>query len=149
MLYFKDFIFAFISTVGFSVFFNVPKKSIFYAGITGAVGWTVYLLIKNITQSMTFANFIGAISIGVLGEIFARLDKKPVTIFVIPGIVPLVPGYGIYLSMEKLINQDFYKAVEVGTEAIFIGGAISVGIILVSSVAKVLKKRKLKVEVNK
>lgn len=149
MPYYKHFIFALISTVGFSVLFNVPKKSVFYASITGAIGWTLYVYTKTITLSIPFSVFIGAIGVGLLGEVFARIDKKPVTTFVIPGIVPLVPGYGIYLSMVNLINQDFYNAAKTGTEAIFTGGAISVGIILVSSVAKILKKRRLKIEMNK
>ncbi|SHJ85948.1 threonine/serine exporter family protein [Paramaledivibacter caminithermalis] len=140
MLYYKDFIFAFISTVGFSVLFNVPKKSIFYAGLTGGIGWTIYMYTKDITISSTFSVFLASILVGILGEIFARVDKKPVTTFVIPGIVPLVPGYTIYLSMVNLINQDFNTAAKFGTEAVFTSGAISVAIIFVTSVAKIMKR---------
>lgn len=139
MDYFKHFIFAFISTIGFSVLFNVPKRSIFYAGITGAVGWTIYMGIKGATLSSVFSVFIASTLVGISGEVFARVDKKPVTTFVIPGIVPLVPGYTIYLSMVKLINQDFYEAAKLGTEAVFTSGAISVGIILVTSAARIIK----------
>jgi len=142
MEYYKHFIFALISTIGFSVLFNVPKKSIFYAGLTGGVGWTIYMYIKELTLSSAFAIFVASTIVGVLGELFARIDKKPVTTFVIPGIVPLVPGYTIYLSMVKLINQDFYGAANLGTEAVFTSGAISVGIILVTSAAKILKTKR-------
>ncbi|MDK2918369.1 MAG: hypothetical protein PWQ37_1102 [Candidatus Petromonas sp.] len=144
MAYYEQFIFSFISTVGFSVLFNVPKKSILYASLTGAFGWTIYIYTKEMTASPPFSIFIGAIIVASLGEVFARIDKKPVTTFVIPGIVPLVPGYGIYLSMVNLINQDFYNAAQFGTEAVFTGGAISVGIIVVASVAKILKAMKAK-----
>jgi len=142
VIYFKHFVFAVISTVGFSVLFNVPKKSIFYAGLTGGVGWTVYMYINEITLSSAFSIFVASTIVGILGEIFARLGKKPVTTFVIPGIVPLVPGYTIYLSMINLINQDFYEAAKLGTEAVFNSGAISVGIILVTSVAKIKKRER-------
>jgi len=149
MLYFKDFIFACTSTIGFSILFNLPKNSIFYAALTGGIGWTIYLYIKSIVGSIVFSSFVGAIVVGLLGEIFARIDKKPVTTFIIPGIVPLVPGYGIYLSMVHLINQDFYNAAKMGTEAVFTGGAISIGIIFVSSGAKTLKKRRSRKTLNK
>ncbi|MCT4564840.1 MAG: threonine/serine exporter family protein [Maledivibacter sp.] len=142
MAYYKDFIFSFISTVGFSVLFNVPKKSIFYAGLTGGIGWTLYIYIKELTMSSTFSIFIASTFVGILGEIFARIDKKPVTTFVIPGIVPLVPGYTIYLSMASLANQDFNIAAKFGTEAVFTSGAISVGIIIVTSFAKIMKKKR-------
>lgn len=144
MPYYGHFIFAFLSTIGFSVLFNVPKKSIFYAGLTGGIGWTLYMYTKDITMSSTFSVFVASTLVGILGEIFARIDKKPVTTFVIPGIVPLVPGYTIYLSMINLINQDFYTAVEFGTEAVFTSGAISVGIIFVTSVAKIMKGKRKK-----
>lgn len=142
MIYFKHFVFALISTVGFSVLFNVPKKSIFYAGLTGAIGWTIYMYIKALTLSSAFSIFIASTIVGIIGEVFARLDKKPVTTFVIPGIVPLVPGYTIYLSMVNLVNQDFYEAAKLGTEAVFTSGAISVGIILVTSAAKIVKEKR-------
>lgn len=143
MPYYKHFIFALISTIGFSVLFNVPRKSIFYAGLTGGIGWTLYMYTKDITISSTFSVFVASTFVGILGEIFARIDKKPVTTFVIPGIVPLVPGYIIYLSMVNLINQDFNTAAKFGTEAVFTSGAISVGIILVTSVAKIVKRKKV------
>lgn len=142
MDYYIHFIFALISTIGFSVLFNVPKKSIFYAGLTGGVGWTIYMYIKDTTLSSTFSIFAASTIVGVLGELFARIDKKPVTTFVIPGIVPLVPGYTIYLSMVKLINQDFYGAANLGTESVFTSGAISAGIILVTSAAKIIKTKR-------
>lgn len=146
MAYYKHFIFALISTIGFCVLFNVPKKSIFYGGLTGAIGWTLYIYIKDITLSPTFSVFIAATLVGILGEIFARIDKKPVTTFVIPGIVPLVPGYTMYLSMVNLINQDLYEAATLGTEAVATSGAISVAIIIVTSAAKINKRKKRQIE---
>ena len=142
MIYLKQFIFSFLSTVGFSIIFNVPKKSIFYASLIGGIGWTIYFHLKNVTSSIMFALFIASIVIGILGEIFARIDKKPVTIFVIPGIVPLVPGYGVYLTMLNLINNDFFKFAKIGTETLFSSGAISIGIILVPSLSRLLKSKK-------
>ncbi|SHJ87253.1 threonine/serine exporter family protein [Tepidibacter formicigenes] len=137
------FVYSFIATIGFSILFNVPKKALFYASITGSIGWTLYTYMNYITTSPPLANFIAATIVGVLGEIFARIDKKPVTVFVIPGIVPLVPGYGMYLTMINIINNDFYKAAKIGSDTIFVAGAIAMGIILVSSIAKVIKKRKI------
>lgn len=139
----KEFIFASASTVGFSVLFNAPRKSLLLGGITGGIGWIIFSLVKG--QSAIFASFIASIVIGLLGEVFARIQKKPVTIFIIPGIVPIVPGYGLYLTMVYLINDKYYSAVQTGTEAVFTAGAISIGIVIVSSTSrllKVLKKRK-------
>ena len=42
-----NFFFSFLATVGFSIFFNSPKKSLLPAGIIGAIGWTVYLTLQK------------------------------------------------------------------------------------------------------
>lgn len=144
MIYITQFIFSFIATVGFGIFYNIPRSSIFYAGLTGSFGWIAYFYFKSLTVSPSFSNFMASIVVGLFGEIFARIDKKPVTVFVIPGIIPLVPGYGIYLTMISLIQKDFNKATSIGFETIFVSGAIAIGVILISSFAKIYKKIKAK-----
>lgn len=144
MYMFSQFVFSFFATWGFCILFQVPKKSVVYSCITGAIGWCVYIVFKDATSSNPLANFLAAVTIGLLGEFFARLEKRPVTIYVIPGIIPLVPGYGIYLAMVNLINNDFYASMKAATDAILVSAAISLGIILVSSIFRTIKKYKPK-----
>lgn len=139
---FKQFLFSFFSTVGFSVFFNAPRSSVPYAGFTGGFGWIAYYILKSAGYIAPLASLAGAIVVGMLGELFARIDKKPVTAFIVPGIIPLVPGYGLYLTMISLLNNDYTAAIQIGNETILIGGAIAMGIIIVSSMAKIFKSRK-------
>ncbi|MCT4583728.1 MAG: threonine/serine exporter family protein [Peptostreptococcaceae bacterium] len=145
MIYLKDFIISFFATLGFCILFNVPKKYIIHSCLTGAIGWCVFIFNKEIFNSNPFPNFLASIVIGILGEIFARINKTPVTLYVIPGIIPLVPGYGIYLSMIHLINNDFYSAIKTGVDTLFIAGAISMGIIIVTSFSRLIKIHKLKI----
>ena len=37
---------AFLATIAFSVLFHVPKKQYIICGLTGTLGWLVYLLVK-------------------------------------------------------------------------------------------------------
>jgi uncharacterized membrane protein YjjB (DUF3815 family) len=142
MIYFiLQFIYAFISTVGFCILFNVPRSAIFHGSLTGGVGWTVYILLRNPTNTSYFAIFIASITVATLGEILARIDKKPVTVFLIPAIVPLVPGYAIYFSMINLMNKNFTVFAQSGTQALFFSGFISIGIILVTSLARLFKRK--------
>lgn len=135
----KEFIFSVCATIGFSILFHVPKKAITLAAITGGIGWVVYSYLCKISGPI-LAAFIASLFIGLLGEIFARIKKAPVTVFAIPGIVPIVPGYGTYLSMAKLINDDYYEAAQVGIETVFVAVSISVGIIAITSLSKLVKK---------
>lgn len=138
----NNFILSFLATVGFSIVFNVPKKSIYLCGICGAVGWTIYIFLKQNNVGNINANLFASLIIGLMGEIFARIDKKPVSIFVIPGIICLVPGYGIYNTMINLMEKNYSQASKIGFESIFIAGAIATGIIVVSSIFKIFSKYK-------
>lgn len=138
----KNFIFAFLATVGFSVILNVPKKSIYLCSVCGAAGWSVYIFFREIGVDNINANLYTSICIGIMGEIFARLNKEPVTVFIIPGIFCIVPGYGIYNTMKSLMEKNYVQASIVGFETIFVAGAIATGIIIVSSIFKVFIKYK-------
>ena len=133
----KEFILAFTSTVGFSILFNAPRKSLILGGLTGGIGWVIYSVTRS--SSPVFASFLASTVIGLLGELFARIQKKPVTVYIIPGIVSIVPGYSLYLTMVHLINNLYYQSVQTGTEAVFTAGAISVGIVFVSSTSRLIK----------
>lgn len=140
----KLFIFAFITSAGFSILFSIPRDSVLSSGLTGAFGWIVNIFISNFFTSPVSGIFCGALTVGLIGETLARHFKKPATIYIIPGIVPLVPGAGMYYTMLALIEKRFHDAATIGTETIFIAVAIAIGIILSSALSKSIKRVKNK-----
>lgn len=136
MTYISQFIFAYISTIGFAVMFNAPSKSIYKTGFAGAIGWIAYMIAHNYYPNKPLASFIGALAVGLMSEWFAVNTKRPVTIYVIPGIIPLVPGFGLYYTILSIIQKDYVKAANTGFEAIFIAIAIALGLILALQIGK-------------
>lgn len=138
------FILSFISTVGFSILFSSPSETLFYTGFVGASGWTVYYISSNIFNSNIAGSFFGALTVGLLGEVFARLNKRPATLYITPGIIPLVPGAGTYYTMLSLVEKDFIMAANKGLETFSIATAIAIAIIISSifsqSITKVRKQ---------
>ncbi|MDO4793527.1 MAG: threonine/serine exporter family protein [Filifactor alocis] len=134
-----SFVLSFLGTVGFAVFFNVPKNTLFFCGLSGAFGWIVYLFLNENGNGVVFSIFLSSICVGVVAEILSRIMKKPVTAFIIPSIIPLVPGSGLYLTMLLLVQKDYQKGIEKGVETFFISGAIAIGLIITSSIAKSIK----------
>ena len=135
---YMHFLYATIATVGFSVFFNCPKSSLIPAGITGGVGWSVYCLLINATNNDILSNFLAAILVAWISEVLARKLKYPAILFVIPGIIPLVPGLGMYNTMLYLVQSDYQLAIAKGANVLFVGGAISLGVLVVTSFARTL-----------
>lgn len=138
----KQFLYSFLSTLGFSILFNAPRKSLIRAGITGASGWLMYIFSMELFNLSIASALIGSLTVGICGEIFARIYKKPATIFIIPGIVPLVPGSGMYYTMLAVVEKRFIDAANVGSETLFIAASIASGITISSSISKSLKRLK-------
>lgn len=133
------FLLSFFGTIGFAFFFNAPKKELIYCGISGALGWTIYIYLTKSGNETVSSNLIATMIVSILGEFLARVLHKPVTAFVIPSIIPLVPGYGLYLTMLYIVQGNYSLAAAKGVETFFNSGAIAVGIIIISSSAKAIK----------
>lgn len=134
------FITSFFATLGFALLFRCRKESLLLISLGGAVGWTFYKYFTSIGMSTYIANFIASCVIGLLGEIYARIERQPVTVYIIPGIIPLVPGYGVLLTMEKLLQNHTAEALGVGLKTLGESGSIAMGIVVVSSLVKMQKQ---------
>ncbi len=130
---------AFISTIGFSIMFNLPKKLLAYAGMTGGLGFLTYLYVINIENDYIIAALLGSFVVGIFGQLFAIFLKHPSTLFTIPGIIPLVPGYDLYNAMFYLVEKNTAEAASYGIKAILISISIACGIAISSTLMIRLK----------
>ncbi|SES73229.1 Uncharacterized membrane protein YjjB, DUF3815 family [Natronincola peptidivorans] len=142
MMYINNFIFAFICTIGFAILFNVPKTSLIKSGFGGALGWTVFTLFNYYFDSIVMATFIASLIIALIGEVFAILEKRPLTVYIIPGIVPLVPGFGLYYTMLSILERDYDLAISYGSESLLIAISIAGALTIVLSLNSYRKQRK-------
>jgi len=124
---------AFIVSFSFAILTNSPSKSLLYCGINGMCGWFVNILLLRFGFTQILSVFFAALAINVLSEIFARSLKNPVPIFLIPGLIPLVPGAGMYNTMTALLKSQFELAIKTGMQTLLIAGSIAVAIMLVTS----------------
>lgn len=137
---FVTFMVATIATIAFSIMLNSPKKYLLVQGIIGAIGWCSYMVLqKDLGMSSFYANFIATLLLSLASEISARIFKQPTTIFVIPGIIPLVPGLGMYQGMERIIQNYYNAGMTVLMTAITDAGAIALGVMMMTSIFRVLK----------
>ncbi len=121
---------AFIATIGFSIFFHVPKKELFFCGGIGASGWFAYLLCMDLGFSPIVAHFVAALIISQGSGMLAKARKIPVTIFLIPGIIPVVPGAATYQTMHALLIGDYMEALNYASYTFQIAAVIAGAIVL-------------------
>lgn len=138
-----QFVVAFFATLSFSVLFHVPKQQYLFCGFTGALGWLCYIAVNSGGGSVVWASFLATVALTFISRIFAVLRRMPVTVFLICGIFPLVPGAGIYYTAYYFMTNEDVLALHKGLETIKIAVAIALGIVLMLSLPhSVFKKIK-------
>lgn len=130
------FIFSFLSTVGFGIITNVPRRVLLYAGMTGAFGWTIYLLAEAMTNNLILPNFLAALTIGLLGNLAAIKAKAPVNMIYVPSLVSLVPGVIIYASLKEFTLGNYVHAGQNLIKTLVIALAIDIGFAIAESLFK-------------
>ena len=130
-------LFGFLTTFGFGILFNAPKKLLVSVSVIGAVG--MYLLVgMTIDYNVISASFFGTCAIAIMAEIFSRAGKDATTIFIIPGIIPFVPGAPLYRTMSYMLVGNYAESVEAGTQALIIAGCIAIALVLVATFARLI-----------
>lgn len=140
----QHFIFAGLATCGFAIFFSVQPKLLLWTAPIGALGWLVYVLgVFNYENPMIYS-FTAAAVISLCSEILARRLKQPAILFVIPGILPLVPGVGLYQTVYSIMFKKYGLAATIGTKSVIVSIGIALGILVVASLSRVFNLYQLK-----
>ena len=124
---------SFWGTLMFSVLFNVQRKYYYGCGLAGMCGWMCYYICQNIF-SPAMSCFFGTIVIVICSRMLSVRMKCPITVFLISGIFPLVPGAGVYNTAYYLVTGDAALAAAFGIGALKNAFGIVLGIVIVLSV---------------
>ena len=135
---FLQFIYAFAATAGFCFIFNVPRRHMIAASLVGAFGWLLFQYLLMTGSSNVTACFLGSCLVALLSDIFSRVFKDASTLFIIPGILPLVPGAGMYNTMLAFLEHNVDRTAAVGTETLMMAGSIAVALLVVASLIRIL-----------
>ena len=132
---------AFFAIFGFAIILDAPKKFLYYAGAAGAVGWLAYLLTLRLTDSVMMGAFFSSLAAALLSHVFARILKAPVTVFLVAGILPTVPGASIYRCVYSLIQRQNTISNLYLMQTVQIAGGMALGMFIVDSLFRLLKKK--------
>ena len=96
-LFLQNIVWAGIAALGFAILFNVPKRTLLACTLRT-------LLINSGLVGIEAATLMGAAAVGFLGVPFGHRWHAPAIIFVIPGVIPLVPGALAFRTMIDLLT---------------------------------------------
>lgn len=125
-------IFTFTAIIGFCSVFSCPYKFVLICSLCASLCWAVYLSCISMGLSSVWASFYGAVFIDVSSQFLARKLKAPVIIFLVIGVLPLVPGYGIYkVAYDMFTGGDVSASL---TNALLLAGAVALAVIVADTV---------------
>ena len=86
--------------------------------------------------SAAVASFLGALVVVLISRMLTVKMKCPITIFLVSGIFPLVPGAGIYYTAYYLVTNQLALAAQKGLESVKIAFGIVLGIVFIVSIPR-------------
>jgi uncharacterized membrane protein YjjB (DUF3815 family) len=119
-----------VGTAASAVLFNVPRSALLWAALAGLMGWAVQVRVGLNGVSPAAGALLGALTVSLTGEALARARRMPALVFVVPGILPLVPGTRAFQAMLALLRQDHGLAALEGAQALVAAGGIAVGLLM-------------------
>ena len=140
---------AFLGTMSFAVLFGVPRNYYFDAGLCGMMGWLLYLILTRYSAFSAVEVMFCATALVTLIALLQSIGRKcPITVFLISGIFPLVPGAGIFWTSYNIVSNQLPEALQTGFGALKATVAIALGILAVMElngkgrIGKWIRKRK-------
>ena len=132
---------AFLGSLGFALLFGLRRRYVLPAAVGGMLSWAVYLLLSRFLPSAFLSCLVASACAVLYAELLARLLRSPATVFVIPAVIPLVPGSSLYYAMSCVVQKDFAAAREYGMTTLEFSLAIAAGMSFVLAFRELRTRR--------
>lgn len=135
-----SFMLSTLAAGSFAYFFHINKYDIIWTSLAGGFGWVTFLLLQRSQETPIAAYLAGALCVGIISELFAIIFRKPATVYIVSGIIPFVPGGGMYETMLYSTLGNMEAAARTGFQTLSAAAAIAVGIAVASSISRLLAR---------
>ena len=138
---------AALGTLGFSILFYIHPRRLALATLGGVLCTAVYLLAHIVLDGRVLGgellpNLLGALVGAGFSEICARLTRVPVPVYMVPCIIPLVPGSALYGAMFNFVAGNYTVAADYAMTTLVVALGISGGIVISSVISLLIRPGK-------
>ncbi len=133
-----------IGCYGFAVLFNVHGKGIWLCVLGGVLSWLTYLLALQFGATDIMAYFYAGLVSAIYAETMARIRKYPAISYLVVAIFPLIPGAGVYYTMNHAVQGRMDLFAQQGAQTAAIAGVLAVSILMVSTTVRIITTLKHK-----
>lgn len=133
---------AAVEGIGFAILFNIHGPGGLLCVLGGVISWAAYCIAELWGIDVVVCYFIAAVTAAAYSEIVARIRKCPAITYLVISLFPMIPGAGIYYTTNYLIQGEMTNFTERGMLTITIAGVIAVGILVVSTIVRLINEWK-------
>lgn len=136
-----DFISVMLSSLAFGIIFGIKGKNLIFSCLAGVVSHTAFITAFHfVSEPETVAYLFAAAIMTLYCEIFARINKTPVTVYLVTGLIPLVPGKLIYDTMLYFTTGNSEMFFANLLRSFGIAGAVALGVVGISTLFRIRKR---------
>lgn len=129
---------AFIGSWGFAMLFRLRKTLWGLASLGGVVCWGGYLLVMYFSGGQIFISGLAASALAaVYADILATRKRAPAPLFLIPSVVPLIPGSTLYYTMSAAVQGNTEEVSHYGSLTLQYALSIAGGICIVWTILSI------------
>jgi uncharacterized membrane protein YjjB (DUF3815 family) len=101
----EDSLWAAAAATSFAVLLNVPVRALLPCTVTGLAGFLARTILTTAgAANPVSASFLAADVVSLLSVAFGRALRAPAIVFVIPGVIPLIPGALAFRTVAGLLD---------------------------------------------
>lgn len=123
-----------LGSFGFSVLYNVRGPRLLWATLGGGFSYSLYLLLAPAIPGEMLRYFLSAAFAAFYAEFLARALRTPATTFLIPSIIPHIPGGALYRTMRLALDHQWSACLSQAVYTLSLALGLALGIIAVLSV---------------
>ncbi|WP_122893544.1 threonine/serine exporter family protein [Arcobacter peruensis] len=133
-------VFASVASAGFAMLFNVPKSTLKFCALGGAITYIIRNISMQMGLSIELSTFIAAACIGIITLKWSKKFFIPRPVYSVASIIPMIPGTFAFTAMISLVDMNSHGVtpelitifIENALKALSILGAITFGLALTS-----------------
>jgi len=127
-----------VACIGFVIVFNIHGYGNALCALGSGITWAAFCITSWLGGGELFCCFIATVIAAIYAEIMARVRKYPAISYLVISLLPLIPGAGIYYTAQQAIQRNLDGFIAYGTNTLATAGIMAVGILLVSTVVKMI-----------
>lgn len=128
-----------VACTGFLFVWNIHGSGSWVCPVGGFLTWAVFCIAKELGFGYAMCCLFGTLYAAAYAEVMARIRKYPAISYLVIGLISLIPGSNIYYTAQQAVQGNMDRFIQEGTLLVVTAGIMAVGIILVSSVARIIK----------